>query len=212
MEKMVDAMSKGKMISVASKNGYVPTTGNVVCPRCTETAKAALANCHRMQAELLDRTIYQVPWVNVNCAMVFIPPYAKRQTKPTLHACACGWRKSLAKKPAPIKIVNKCAGTRSDGTPCPSILTKKDGKHTYCANCRLNGSVPMWYNFHEALPVKKDINPWDDLPEAPSVPVKKALVTCNCGTVLPNDRKKFCYTCRPKIKTIKEAASKPLVA
>lgn len=119
-------MSKGRMISQARKVGYSPTAGTAPCPKCYESATIALSNANRNQVELIGKTIKQVPWINTNCALIFVH---KSKLKPKLYACPCGWRKLSIKKRPKNKV--KCV------TPlCNAIITKKDRDNRYCAKCR----------------------------------------------------------------------------
>ena len=196
MEKMTVEMSKAQMIQKAREAGYAPTNSFITCPNCTKKAKAALKLIQEAHSELLNKTINSVPWLNPKCAIKFYPKYKNKQNKPTYYGCACGWRKSLTKKPFVKKVPNVIC---SHPSGCTSILTQwdKDNDKVWCSKHRKEGT-----------------NPFSDMPHPPkeeTIPVEKARVTCKCGNVLPTGRKMWCFSCKAA-PAAKEVASKPLVA
>ena len=153
-------------------------------------------------------------WVNSRTALMF------KNDKEVIAACGCGWRAHLPFSKQAPKQVCKVRG-------CRAVLTKAD-TDGLCAKCRKEiegGGNPATYSIGCTLKPKNGCmhymqHGYSDCikikcphvipqtaatgvePTFPATPIKK----CSCGNALPEGRKKWCYTCRPKAK--KEVASK----
>lgn len=197
-----DALIKG-----FKAHGYKVLVGPWNCAACRDEMTTA--------AQSVGYTGDVPPWGNANIALKF------KKGKTTIAACRCGWRKDISMKFKPIEkpkckvrgchaVLNK-ADTDGLCVKCRNEIAGGGNPATYAADCDLKPHRGCDIYVQEGRPgcIRTKCSHY----HGPAIPVNKAYVTCGCGTVLPNDRKKFCYTCRPRTmgkvdQTPTEGASK----
>lgn len=189
----------------ANKEGY-QFKGYVTCTKCSNEANAAYPD--------------GLPhWVNFNRAMKF-----QKKGKPTLVACGCGHRE-LHKYVPKEKQVCKVRGCTSiitkadtDGVcfKCRKEIEGGGNPARWVKGCRHEPSKGCFHYMqlgksacfnctgypkpenNDQVPTDKPVN---ETPQPSTNVGRPPVKTCackDCNNVLPNDRKKYCYNCRPK--------------
>lgn len=153
----------------------------------TFVRKTLCPDCAAQITQVEEEHNCVLPWANPVCALMF-----SKKGKPTIIACACGYRGKVEPKAKKEKVYCK-------SNDCNSILSKKEIEENdgYCWKCKPAQKTS------QPAPEKKA-----NMGKAPKA--ARICKTKGCGNELPEDRKSYCYTCRPKATTTtkdsKEAA------
>lgn len=194
--KRTKAIMTVNQIKAEAKNTNYKYIGFCVCEACKEEAIKAAKSVGYHAANLPI-------WAKFKTALKF------KRKGITIAACPCGWRSRAEATPKLPKPQCKVRG-------CNAVLGKND-VDGLCYRCRkdiANGINPARYSAGcvikpKSVCVKYAIK---SLTACKTCEHYESSTKCNCGAILPGDRKRWCYSCRPKTTTPTPSPEKEVVS